>query len=122
MRTAVFTLIFALLANATANVLLRWGMKDLDLSLNQPVQTLKGILLNGRVMAGIVLFALNVLAYSFALSKIRLSVAYPVMTSLGLVIVMGLSFWFLGEKVTTIQLFGTALIVCGVVMVASQMS
>ncbi len=122
MRTAIFTLIFALLANATANVLLRWGMRDLDLSLSQPVQTLKGILLNVRVMAGIILFAMNVLAYSFALSKIRLSVAYPMMTSLGLVIVMGLSFWFLGEKITTIQLAGTVLIVCGVVMVASQMS
>jgi len=120
-RTATLALVFALLANATANVFIRWGMKDLQLSLSDPVQTAKGILLNGRVMVGIVLFALNVLAYAFALSKLRLSVAYPVMTSVGLVIVMVLSFALLGEKITGLQLVGTALILGGVVLVASQM-
>ena len=122
MRTATFALVFALIANATANVLIRWGMKDAEVSLARPVEAVEVILLNGRVMAGIILFALNVLAYAFALSKIRVSVAYPVMTSLGLVIVMGLSIAFLGERVTTVQILGTVLILGGVVMVASQMS
>ena len=72
-------------------------------------------------MAGIVLFALNVLAYAFALSRIRVNLAYPIMTSVGLVIVMGLSFLLLGEKITTVQMMGTGLILVGVVMVASQM-
>ena len=121
MRTATFALVFALIANATANVLIRWGMKDAEVSLGRPVEAVRSILLNGRVMAGIVLFALNVLAYAFALSKIRVSVAYPVMTSLGLIIVMGLSFALLGERITTVQMLGTALILGGVVMVASQM-
>lgn len=121
MRSATLALVFALLANATANVLIRWGMKDLQLSLADPVGTARGILLNGRVMAGIVLFALNVLAYAFALSKLRLSIAYPVMTSVGLVIVMVLSFVMLGEKITALQLVGTGLILGGVVLVASQM-
>ena len=121
MRSATLALVFALLANATANVLIRWGMKDLQLSLADPVATARGILLNGRVMAGIVLFALNVLAYAFALSKLRLSIAYPVMTSVGLVIVMVLSFALLGEKITGLQMVGTALILGGVVLVASQM-
>ena len=121
MRHAGAALVFALVANATANVLIRWGMKDLALDLSQPVQTLRGIVLNGRVMGGIVLFACNVLAYAFALSKLRLSVAYPVMTSVGLVIVMVLSFALLGERITPVQLLGTALILGGVVLVASQM-
>lgn len=122
MRTATFALVFALIANATANVLIRWGMKDLELSLSQPVHLARAILLNGRVMAGIVLFALNVLAYAFALSRIRLSVAYPVMTSLGLVIVIMLSYMLMGERITTLQLVGTAMILGGVVLVASQMA
>ena len=121
MRTAIFALVFALVANATANVLIRWGMKDLELSLSQPVQTLKAILLNGRVMAGIVLFAMNVLAYAFALSKIRVGIAYPIMTSVGLVIVMVLAWQLMGERVNMMQIGGTALILGGVVMVASQM-
>lgn len=121
MRTATFALVFALIANATANVLIRLGMKDLELSLSQPVQLARAILLNGRVMAGIILFALNVVAYAFALSRIRLSVAYPVMTSLGLVIVIMLSYLLMGERITTLQLVGTAMILGGVVLVASQM-
>ena len=58
-RTATLALVFALLANATANVLIRWGMRDQPLSLTQPVAVLKGIVLNGRVLAGIVLFAVR---------------------------------------------------------------
>ena len=121
MRTASLALAFALLANATANVLIRWGMKDQALSLAQPAQLARGILLNGRVLTGIILVALNVLAYAFALSKIRLSVAYPVMTGLGLVIVMVLSYVLMGERITTVQLLGTGMILAGVLLVASQM-
>ena len=121
MRSAIIALVFALIANATANVLIRWGMKDLQLNLAEPVQTVRGILLNGRVVGGIVLFAANVLAYAFALNKLRLSVAYPVMTSVGLVIVMVLSYALLGERITGLQLVGTALILGGVALVASQM-
>ena len=121
MRSAIIALVFALVANATANVLIRWGMKDLQLNLAEPMQTVRGILLNGRVVGGIVLFAANVLAYAFALNKLRLSVAYPVMTSVGLVIVMVLSYALLGERITGLQMVGTALILGGVALVASQM-
>ena len=120
-RTASFALAFALLANAAANVLIRWGMKDQVLSLAQPTQLARGILLNGKVLSGIVLFALNVLAYAFALSRIRLSVAYPVMTSLGLVVVMILSYLLMDERITAVQMLGTGMILAGVVLVASQM-
>ncbi len=121
MRSAIAALVFALCANATANVLIRLGMKDLTLSLARPADTLRGILLNPPVMGGIVLFALNVLAYAYALSRLRLSVAYPVMTSLGLVIVMVLSWVLMGERITPLQLVGTGLILVGVVLVATQM-
>ncbi len=122
MRTAVLALAFALVANAGANVLIRLGMRDLVLTPSQPLHLLRAILLNGKVMTGILLFAINVLAYAFALSRIRLSVAYPVMTSLGFLIVLTLSFFLIGEKITGIQLVGTALILAGVVLVASQMA
>lgn len=121
MRTASLALALALLANASANLLIRWGMKDRTLSLSQPALLVRGILLNGRVLTGIALFALSVLAYAFALSRIRLTVAYPVMTSLGLVIVMLLSYLLLGERITPPQLVGTGLILAGVLLVASQM-
>ncbi|MBD3221295.1 EamA family transporter [bacterium] len=121
MRNAAIALVFALVANATANVLIRMGMRDLELSLARPAETIKTILLNGPVMAGIVLFAANVLAYAFALSKIRVGIAYPIMTSCGLLIVLLLAWQLMGERITLIQLGGVALILGGVVMVSSQM-
>ena len=33
LRSAIVALVFALVANASANVLIRWGMKDLELTL-----------------------------------------------------------------------------------------
>ena len=50
--------------------------------------------------------------------KTDLSVAYPIMTSLGFVIVVLVSWLFLKETITLIQFTGLALIIAGVWMVA----
>ena len=121
MRAAALALAVALIANAGANVLIRMGMRDLVVSPGQPLQLLRAVLLNGQVMAGIALFAFNIIAYAFALSRIRLSIAYPVMTSLGLIIVLLLSWQLMGERITPVQVGGMVLIIGGVVLVASQM-
>ena len=92
MRSAVAALVFALVANATANVLIRWGMRDQPLSLAQPVAALKGILLNGRVLAGMAL------AYGAALVLVFVSARYRV-AMLPLLVVAAAVFLFIVEWV-----------------------
>jgi multidrug transporter EmrE-like cation transporter len=55
-------------------------------------------------------------AYSFALSRLDLSIAYPIMTSLGLVIVALASILLFGETFNGPKIAGTLLIIFGVIL------
>jgi len=70
-----------------------------------------------RVLAGVVLYAASLVAWILALSRVEVSIAYP-MVSLGYVITVLAAWWWLGETVTLLRLTGVALIVLGVVFVA----
>ncbi len=121
MKPEYIALVFALLANAVANILLKEGMKAKSLNPAQPLETLTQIALNPVVITGVVFFGLNLLAYSFVLSKVKLSIAYPLMTSIGFMIVLSYSFFKLGEHISMMHLGGVALILAGVWMVSTQM-
>lgn len=118
MSTHHIALIVALLANAVANILIKHGMKDQQIDLSRPGEALLAVATNLPVVAGVVLFAVNVLAYSYVLTRIPLSTAYPIMTSVGFLIVISASTILLGERLAAGQLVGAALIVAGVVLVA----
>ncbi len=75
---------------------------------------------NPAIIAGITCFALGLAAYNYVLIKTDLSVAYPIMTSVGYVIVLLASWLLLKESITFIQSAGIALIIAGVWMVAAR--
>ena len=70
-----------------------------------------------RVVAGVVAYFLSMLAWLLALSRVPVSVAYP-MLSLGYVITVLAAWWWFGEAVTPQRLGGVGLIVLGVFLVA----
>lgn len=121
MKPVHFVLLFALVANAVANILIKEGMKDKVLSLADPVELIKAMVLNPTLIGGVVCFGLALAAYSFVLSQLKLSVAYPIMTSAGFLIVAAYSVFKLGEAVSLVQGAGMLLILAGVWMVASAM-
>ncbi len=118
MSTHHVALVVALLANAVANILIKYGMRTQQIDLANPGQALLAILTNVPVMLGVTLFAVNVLAYSYVLTRIPLSTAYPIMTSVGFLIVISASLFMLGEKMSGGQFAGVGLILCGVILVA----
>jgi len=75
---------------------------------------------NVRILTGIALFALALVAYSWVLGKMKLSVAYPVMTSMGFLIVITFSWLVFKEQLTAVQIAGACLIIIGVWMMAFQ--
>ena len=115
----ILGLVIAVLLNATANILMKVGMTrtgGLDgLSVSE---ILLKMLSNYLLWAGCVSFALALVAYSYVLSKVNLSVAYPVMTSLGYIIVVLSSVFFLKESLSPVQITGVIVIIAGVWMVA----
>lgn len=121
MKTVHFVLVFALIANAVANIMIKEGMKAKDLQITDLMGTFKAIAFNPTVIGGLFFFGLALAAYSFVLSQIKLSVAYPIMTSAGFLIVVSYSFLFLHESITGLQAGGLFLILAGVWMVATNM-
>jgi multidrug transporter EmrE-like cation transporter len=109
-------LVAALLLNALANMLLKAGAATLG-GLAEP-HLLPRLLGNPYLLLGLLLFALNVVFYLAALTRLNLSVAYPVMVAGGLVMVVLGSVLWLREPVTALQWSGIALLVGGIVLVS----
>ena len=106
----------ALALNAVANILMKAGMRNAP-EATDAVAMARHYLTSWPVIVGVVLFGLNVIAYTQALTKIPLSVAYPIMVSLGGMIVVLGSIYFFKESVTWIQVVGFLLIIAGVICV-----
>lgn len=120
MRYWIF-LSIALVLNALANVLMKVGAAvEKPVTENASFLTKALDFLNLATLAGIILFAANVLIYRKALSGLPISVAYPVMVSLGLLIVVLLARFIplLNEKISLLQIVGMILIIAGVWMVS----
>jgi multidrug transporter EmrE-like cation transporter len=110
-----FYLVVAMVLNALANMLLKQGAAHFG-GLGEP-HLVQRVLHNPPLLAGLLLFALNVVFYLAALYRLNLSVAYPVMVAGGLVIVtLGSAVW-LRETVTVLQWGGIGLLTLGIVLV-----
>ena len=108
----------AIILNAVANILMKVGaLKPQEA--NDLAAVVRNMIVNPIIIAGVVCFALGLAAYNYVLIKTNLSVAYPIMTSVGYVIVVLVSWVLLRETITFLQGAGIVLIAAGVWMVAS---
>jgi len=107
-------LVIALVLNAVANALLKAGSASISGGVS--LATLLQALANPYLVGGVVLFALNVVCYTFALSRLPLSLAYPTMVIGGLLIVTTASVLVFGESLSYVQAGGLALVVSGIVL------
>ena len=112
-----FILGLAIVLNATANILIKVGMTKIS-GVQGIGPLLTAALVQPFFWMGICSFGLALAAYSLVLSRLNLSVAYPIMVSLGLIIVVLVSYFVLKESISVIQIAGFALIIAGVWMVA----
>ncbi len=114
-----YLLLFVALAlNAIANLLLKSGADRL-VPLREP-GAWAALIGNYPLLAGLVLFALNVLFYIAALARLDLAVAYPIMMAGGVLIVFSASVLLFREPYTGLQLVGTLLLVVGIVLVTAK--
>jgi multidrug transporter EmrE-like cation transporter len=110
----------AIFLNASANILIKAGMRHMgSLGGKSAVEVGAGMLTNPFLIFGVISFAVTLALYSLVLSKMNLSVAYPIMTSLGLLVVTTYCWLFFSERISFIQWAGYLLIIAGVWMVAA---
>lgn len=125
MQASWTALMLALLLNAGANLLLKFHaryMKPTDLQFDGLHSIGNLVARNWLLWLGLFCFATNVLFYRYALGKIRISIAYPIMVGGGFVIIAVVAWRYLGEILSTSQWAGIVLILVGIVLVARGMS
>jgi multidrug transporter EmrE-like cation transporter len=84
---------------------------------NNILTTIMKIFLLPNVIIGLLFYAVSTVFWLIALSKIELSVAYP-MLSMGYILLMILSYFLLNESITMYKVIGTLLVVAGVTLIS----
>ena len=110
MSTASFTLLLTgVLLNAGAQLLLKAGTNVMPLGL--------GLAIEPHILGGLACYAVSVVIWIIALSRVPVSIAYP-MLSIGYVVNALAAWQLLGETPSPLRLAGIGVIVAGVFMVA----
>lgn len=113
-------LVIALIFNATANILMKLGARRLEsaeqIAGESLVSKVTAMALNPYLIVGVILFASNVLFYIIALKKIKLSVAYPIMSSGGVLVITAFSLIYLREQLHSMQVVGIVFIAAGIAL------
>lgn len=111
MRFAVLIALYVGL-NSIAQLLLKQGAST------SGGMVLAGIPLNGRLIAGVVLFGASFLVWIYILTRENLSYAFPFAVGLGYSSVVVLSVWALREPVSSLQWLGIGIVLVGLLLIA----
>ena len=110
MTLASFAFILTgVLLNAGAQLLLKAGTNAEPLGLRLAIEP--------HILAGLACYVVSVVVWVVALSKVPVSMAYP-MLSIGYVVNAIAAYYLLGETVTPMRLAGIGVIIVGVFVVA----
>jgi multidrug transporter EmrE-like cation transporter len=121
MNLVSFSLVLAgVLLNAAAQLLLKAGTNQIGVFAFTPENVLPiGLRLAGEpfVLGGLACYVVSVLIWIMALSRVEVSIAYP-MLSIGYVVNAAAAWYLFGEAVTAQRMVGIATIIVGVFLVA----
>jgi len=111
----VVVLLCAIVLNASANILLKLGIRSVPENVGM-LKLLKAALGNLYIYLGLLCFGMAFIAYTIVLNKMKLSVAYPIMTTSGFVIVSIASVVLFGEHISALKIVALAVILVGIWM------
>ena len=121
MNLVSFSLVLAgVLLNAAAQLLLKAGTNQIGVFAFTPENVLPiGLRLAGEpfVLGGLACYVVSVLIWIMALSRVEVSIAYP-MLSIGYVVNAAAAWYLFGEAMTAQRMVGIATIIVGVFIVA----
>ena len=121
MTAISFTLLLAgVLLNAAAQLLLKAGTNAVgpfEFSTANAVPIGMKLALEPHILGGIACYVVSVVVWILALSRVEVSVAYP-MLSIGYVVNAVAAYYLFGEAVSATRLVGIGVIILGVFIVA----
>lgn len=114
-RFGTVLIVCSAIFNATASSLMKKGFGHQQDLLDRGFwQAVLRIVSNPWAVVGVICFGVSFMFMSAALSRVDLSVAYPVMSGLVFLMVLGVSVLFFSETVTVTRVMGILLILSGV--------
>jgi multidrug transporter EmrE-like cation transporter len=120
MDMKIIIFILAIFSNALANIFIKYGVNRTGgLKFDSVQSFISGFILNPFIIIGVIFFGFTLVGYTQTLRYYQLSVAYPVMTSLGFIIVVGASVLLFKEQLSYTQMIGIITIIIGVWLTAS---
>mgnify|MGYP001040874492 CR=1 FL=1 len=117
---AAFLIFTGVLLNALAQLLLKAGTNAVGhfaFTTNNAWPVGLKLATQPYILAGMLCYAVSLVVWIMALSRVEVSVAYP-MLSVGYVINAIAAWYFFGEAVTLTRLIGIGIIILGVYIVA----
>jgi len=122
-----FALVVSLVFCAATNLLIKAGVRAIETQQQGGTElsvlaTIKATACSPWIIAGVICGGINLIAYVFALKKFPVSLAYPILVSVGYAIIIGgAAVWF-SEKLSAWQMVGVGIIMVGVWVVAAGMT
>ncbi len=110
-----FYWIFAFVLNATANIMLKIGARQ-GLSF-QDFNLFFFLKENVFFVTGALLFALSMVFYFLTLRVLPISIVYPVLVSMSIVLTNLIAYFYLHENINKLQIIGYIFIIIGIALV-----
>ena len=115
--SAYVFLTIALVLNAAANLLIKHAARaSASPGMAVTPEAALRVYLSWPFLLGVACFGFNLLAYTQALKKLPISVAYPLMVSIGYLISLVVSGVLRGERLAPIRYIGAGLMLIGLWM------
>ncbi len=121
MTPVAFALVLTgVLLNAAAQLLIKAGAASagrFSFTVGQILRAGVHFATQWQILAGLGCYAVSVVVWILALTRVQVSLAYP-MLSLGYVVTAFAAWWLFGESLNPQKLLGIAIIIAGVVLLA----
>ena len=121
-RTALGLVLCGVALNAGAQLLLKEGANrvwPIELQAQALMSAARHVAISPPIIGGLLCYVVSVVLWLVALTRVDVSVAYP-MLSIGYVVNAVAAWWLFGESLTAMKLTGIAVIVAGVFILAGS--
>ncbi|TXH04350.1 MAG: 4-amino-4-deoxy-L-arabinose transferase [Nevskiaceae bacterium] len=115
-------IVFGVMLNAVAQLLLKAGTRTIgqfEFSAANVWPIGWSLATNPHIVGGLSCYVVSVVVWIMALSRVEVSVAYP-MLSLGYIVNAFFAWWLFGEAITVTRIVGMGIIIVGVYLVAKS--
>ncbi|SEG76371.1 transporter [Bosea lathyri] len=123
MNSNIPLILFTVLTNAAAQLMLKRGMTtgvgNLDVANDGLISTVFRVVFNPFVFAGLCTFVISMASHLIVLSKVQISYAYPFL-SLAYVVVAVYAYFVFQEDLSPARIAGIGFIVLGTIFIAQS--